>query len=81
MKGYAPIRCNACNQEYTFSIWSRLLIAPLIPLPILLNIIFHDNMFEIFGKYSLLFYILYIITITLLVPFIASYEIVNAQGK
>ena len=69
--GYKSIECDNCKSRHHINFVSRLLIALSIPLPL----IFQRYLYSIFNSYSLLVYLIWVLFVLLISPYITRYHI------
>lgn len=70
--GYKKMKCSNCNATYNISILSRLIIATLMPLPLL----FTTYLFK-FGFNSIVFYLIYMVVVIGSSPLIVRYKLIE----
>ena len=69
--GYKSIECDNCKSRHHINFVSRLLIALSIPLPL----IFQRYLYSLFNSYSLLVYLIWVLLVLLISPYITRYHI------
>lgn len=75
--GYNSIECDNCKSRHNINFISRLLITLSIPLPLL----FQKYLFRLFNSDSILVYLIWILLILFVSPYIARYHIENITKK
>lgn len=69
--GYKPIECDNCKTKHYIRFSNRIIIAVLIPLPLL----FQKILFSLFNSYSILIYLIWVLLVICLSPFFTRYFI------
>ena len=74
--GYKPIECDNCKSKYHIRFISKLLISLSIALPIL----FQNYLSSLFKSYSILIYLLWVLLVILISPFLSRYNKESSQN-
>jgi len=72
---YAPIICDKCNTKHYADFSTKLIVAFSLYIPVLIN----KYVYNIFGYYSIIIYIIWIVAMICITPFIAKYHIKNQE--
>lgn len=68
---YRPLSCTSCNRVHNLELSTKIIIVLSIGLPFLIL----ANLINTMGYYTIVFYLLWLVILFALLPFIASYKV------
>lgn len=70
MRRYSPIQCDNCKSIYKPTLFTRLMVAVTVPLPLL----FQNQLYAEFKEFSFLIFMSWVALVVALIPFLAVYK-------